>query len=766
LEGLFHLRYNPQWLPFVFCQLLLPFDLSPSSSFFALMKLIPLFVLLLICNGTFAQAYFLNGDAIAIGEDCYQLTTEATFQNGTVWYAEQISVGYFDIQFTMNFGDMDATGADGMCFVLQTVGTDAIGESGGGMGYLNFDNSFAIEFDTWQNTEYGDPPYDHIAMEQDGEINHNTPLGNIAAPVQMDAFDPNAEDGEDHVVRITCDQSTGEIAVYFDCELRLTATVNLVANVFDGGSNVYWGFTGATGGSFNMQTVCLSENIIATGPNVSICTGASTQLSVAGNANGTYLWTPSDFLDDPSSATPIANPPVTTTYTVEFSDLCGNQLTDSITVTVEDLEVSLPETSYLTCDEPLIFLTAVSNFFNNLNYLWSTTDGELGAGQGTENMAINTPGTYTISINYDSQCFAGDQTVVVGNYQFEVGTEVASLINCINETTTITASSGLPGSTFSWTTNDGNIVSGSNAAIITVDAPGTYTVQGYLNEFCSGGMSVEVIADFSTYTADAGADVTLNCYSDEINLEGISDGNNALINWTTADGNIINGNNDLNPLVNENGTYTLTVTQPASGCTTSDATEVTSDFAAPQLNIPLQDTLNCITPSIEIFGVSVIPSDGDYSFQWSTDNGEISSGGNTSSPTVAAEGEYSVVVSNVENGCVGSSEVNIVESDEFDIDLTQLRFPNIISPNTDGNNDLWQPFLANDREFDATQIFSDYVLKIFNRWGALIFESDANTRKWTDREIASGTYYYILLYSSGCGTGAAGEISGYVQVVK
>ena len=77
--------------------------------------------------------YFLNGTAAATGEDCYELTSAINAQTGSVWYADQVDLSQpLDLQFTINLGSFDFSGADGICFVMQTVGTDALGESGGG----------------------------------------------------------------------------------------------------------------------------------------------------------------------------------------------------------------------------------------------------------------------------------------------------------------------------------------------------------------------------------------------------------------------------------------------------------------------------------------------------------------------------------------------------------------------------------------------------------------------------------------------------------
>ena len=47
--------------------------------------------------------------------------------------------------------------------------------------------------------------------------------------------------------------------------------------------------------------------------------------------------------------------------------------------------------------------------------------------------------------------------------------------------------------------------------------------------------------------------------------------------WTTLDGNIISGADTLNPLVDSAGTYTLTVTNPDTECTSSDDVVVEED---------------------------------------------------------------------------------------------------------------------------------------------------------------------------------------------
>lgn len=647
------------------------------------MKHTYLVLLVFIVTSGSAQEYFLNGNAVFLGNDCYRLTSESTFQNGTVWYGEQIDIEQpFDIQFTMNFGTIDGNGADGICFVLQTVGTSAIGASGGGLGYLNFGTSLGIEFDTWQNGEYNDQGYDHIAIIKNGDINHNS-SNNIAGPVQADVFSQNIEDGEEHVVRITWNPVSQTISVYFDCVFRLSGQQDIINQIFGGENMVYWGFTAATGGSYNNQTVCLQENILSVGDEVTICSGMSTTLSAGSSLDGVYNWSPQDFLDNPNSATPTANPTESITYTVTFTDLCNNPVQATIDVNVVELEV--------------------------------THDGE-------------------------------------------------SLINCINELSDHSASINFNADVFySWELNGDPVSQGLNNDVFQTGQPGQYIVNANVDDVCFASAEFTVDADFSQYQADIISDGLLNCYSQEVELSASLNAEDASFQW------FYNGQNmNLNLseiMVGNPGTYTLQVTNVVSGCSTQDQLIVTENLDAPLVNIPLQDTLSCISNAVE-FSAIVVESDTDYSIVWSTTNGNIASGSTTLSPTVVSPGTYQLVVTNVLTGCQTSATTNIVEQELFNIDLSSLTFPNIFTPNDDSKNETWGPYLADYPEIRLSEITEKFELKIYNRWGNLLFESDNAGDLWNGGDHEPGVYYYHLQFLISCGDGASGNVEGIIHLTR
>jgi gliding motility-associated-like protein len=103
------------------------------------------------------------------------------------------------------------------------------------------------------------------------------------------------------------------------------------------------------------------------------------------------------------------------------------------------------------------------------------------------------------------------------------------------------------------------------------------------------------------------------------------------------------------------------------------------------------------------------------------------------------------------NGCISEKEITI---EVIPPPLPALYIPNAFTPNGDGLNDY---FLAEGKNIDT------FSVKIFNRWGELIFESDNIYRGWNGKTngktAPQGTYVYIIQYRGY-------EISGNSSVIN
>ncbi len=279
---------------------------------------------------TFAQFHF-NGSAKPLGDRCFQLTDAVNNKIGSIWDTTKIDLRQsFDANLDVFLGCKDGDGADGMVFGFQPVNT-SIGQPGEGMGFLGVSPSIGIEMDTYQNFNRFDPSFDHIAIIKNGDINHNTP-NTLAGPVSI-GVNGNVEDCMKHSLRVNWNAATKKLQVWFDCDLKLTYTGDIINDIFGGDPLVYWGFTAATGGLNNEHDVCFKFTTLIDKPSkANLCKGDTIKLQAYGGVS--YRWSPAAGLDNPNIATPTAKPDVTTTYVVTVTDRCGIEFTQDVALIV------------------------------------------------------------------------------------------------------------------------------------------------------------------------------------------------------------------------------------------------------------------------------------------------------------------------------------------------------------------------------------------------------------------------------------------------
>uniref|UniRef100_UPI0035C82D03 L-type lectin-domain containing protein n=1 Tax=Lacinutrix sp. TaxID=1937692 RepID=UPI0035C82D03 len=377
------------------------------------------------------------GNTIDLGNDCYQITSNANFQLGAVWYNNSIDLNAdFDIVFDANFGSNDANGADGIVFVLKTSPTPEIGASGGDLGYGGIFNSLAVEFDTWQNNDRNDPFNDHVALISNGNTNHA--LGtSLTSPVNASAVSGNIEDGISHEIKISWRAMTQEFRVIFDCNERIFYSNDIINTVFGGNSNVFFGFTGSTGGSTNLQTICfksisfVDEFLL---DNQNICSGETIN-SIDATYDGAtnYSWSPNTGVSDISIPNPIFSPTVNTTYTVEITDGCGEIITTSFDANITPTDDST-FTMLASCTGAVVNSVATPGGIYVFNPV--PTDGALiNPSNGTINNGV--PGTsYTVEYTTSGTCPSTSQfSVSIGLATDSTFTMSAS---CDGGTATIT----------------------------------------------------------------------------------------------------------------------------------------------------------------------------------------------------------------------------------------------------------------------------------------------------------------------------------------
>lgn len=159
----------------------------------------------------------------------------------------------FQFQITTppnTFGDEDGPGADGICFVVQTVSNTA-GGGGGDIGYGGIGKSLGIEYDTYDNGPgLSDFDGNHIGVDLNGNI----------ASVAVQNVPSRMNDGDlwNSWVDYNGDTQSLEVRLAKNSTVRPTAA-NLAYNVdlanVLGQPNAFVGFTSGTGAGMGLHDI-------------------------------------------------------------------------------------------------------------------------------------------------------------------------------------------------------------------------------------------------------------------------------------------------------------------------------------------------------------------------------------------------------------------------------------------------------------------------------------------------------------------------------
>lgn len=268
-------------------------------------------------------------------------------------------------------------------------------------------------------------------------------------------------------------------------------------------------------------------------------------------------------------------------YELIVEDLLYACFSASLQVEVTDLSyepiVEIAPTAQLNCNtESTLVDGSASESRPSIQYHWFDANGLL----SITNEAVYTVeegGWYYLEVlDTLTGCQARDSSFVEEDRLYpEVQIELPGILNCYDSTLTLNGGNSSNGPDFDlqWTSNNGHFLSGENSTSPIIDAPGWY-ILNIQNEFnhCLTQDSVLVAQNMELPLVSAGGDQDLDCVQREINLDGSasSTGPNIRYHWTDETGNPLAGADLLHPLVNQEGTYYLTVTNLENGCAAID----------------------------------------------------------------------------------------------------------------------------------------------------------------------------------------------------
>ena len=388
--------------------------------------------------------------------------------------------------------------------------------------------------------------------------------------------------------------------------------------------------------------------------------------------NPSYNWSTSDGVILNNGTT--LNPEISTSgnyiLTIENMDN-GCVSIDSVFVDSPDctplVAINVPDT--LTCLVTQVTIDgSLSSSWNSIQYEWTTNDGNIIGLENTPTITVDQAGNYTLTITdtlTNSSAFSTVEVIILNDYPTVVAGDPDTL-NCLVDELNLDGSGSSNGSEFSynWTTTNGNILSGEDGLTPLINQAGLYELEITNNQNgCASTAAVVIEIDTLAPIVNIVNSGLLTCTDTVLVLDGngSSQGNQYNYLWTSSlGGNILSGNTTLAPMIDAVVNYNLNVTNTSNFCSANSSIIVGENVDLPNISIAPIAMLNCQVSETQI-DASASSSGLDFSYQWTTIDGNIMSGATTLMPQIDDGGTYELSILDNQNGCSISSEVTVIQ---------------------------------------------------------------------------------------------------------
>lgn len=472
--------------------------------------------------------------------------------------------------------------------------------------------------------------------------------------------------------------------------------------------------------------------IVNAGSDVTICPSTPAQLLATGAS--TYQWSPNVALTQTNIAGPSASPSTNTTYVVVGTSVAGCTASDTVVVNVFASAQANAGIDTAICSGD----TAQLNGTGGVAYSWSPTSAMIGANTATPkvNPALTT--TYTLTVTSADNCTATDNVVITVNPLPVVDAGVDQTI-CQGTTVALNATGAL---NYLWNA-DATLTSTNVSNPIAMTAyTHTYFVTGTDNIGCSNmdSVVVNVIEPFAVIVSPN----TEVCYGEQVQLS--ADGG---VSYEWSPSTALDNPYVATPYASPTQSTTYTVVASDGVCFQDIATVEVTVNPLPQAYAG-EDVIILAGETVVLTGTG---SGNTYS--WTPAEGLSCSDCANPEANPNQTTTYVFTISN-DDGCRQSDTIVIMVGCKDDI----VFIPNAFSPNGDAVNDV---FYVRSKGLQSIDF-----LRVFDRWGNLIFESKDVNVGWDGtykgKMLAPGTYVYYL--QATCSNGQAIMTQGNVALIR
>ncbi len=432
-------------------------------------------------------------------------------------------------------------------------------------------------------------------------------------------------------------------------------------------------------------------------------------------------------------------------FDVEDCDPCDN---------LPDVDISFDG---VACVDSLLAFAANTSA-NLQSFSWTFSDGTTSLAENPT-LTFTTPGTYSVSFEgTDAQgcVYEAELAFLIQdcdpNCQGVINIVLDGEI-CQEEPGTLSLDTDLTIMSYSWQINNEPPVTTSSVEV-SLEEPGTYffTVEVVADDGCvyQDDLFLSIDDCFDPCENTPPVDLIVDgflCVGELIAVVLDTEAQIVEVEWMVNMGDIQN-TDIFSFIATEAGTYTIDFTgMDANGCEYVESISFDVENCVPgcdaNINIILDGEICQPIPATlsAESNVTIV----DYSWQI---NGEAPVNSPTVEVSLLEPGTYTFVLTAVTiDDCVYEETLALVIDECEPFEVCNLGLPNAFSPNDDGFNDQFTAF------FDCPPL--EYQMRIFDRWGELVFETDDVSQGWDgdfrSEPMQTGVYIWVVDYTNNAG---------------
>ena len=343
---------------------------------------------------------------------------------------------------------------------------------------------------------------------------------------------------------------------------------------------------------------------------------------------------------------------------------CTATLAAEVLANLEDPIVAIPPAEVLNCKIQSVMLTAQTE--QDSNYIFQWLDPQGNTVSTNSEIEVEESGEYQLVVTNTANGCSGQALTVVEeniNEPEAIIDDLAPLgLSCTQSSVFLDGNASTPFGNvqFNWYDPAGNLVSEESTYEAT--SAGNYIlIITDLTTFCESQINTIVNQDEALPVAEIAPPDILTCNVNEVLLDASNSdiGSEFDYLWDIPNGaNNFDDSDILNPTTSSPGIYTLTVLNTNTGCENEISIEVPSDFVEPIAQANAAGELDCVTAEVQLNadGSSEGPQ---YMQSWIIDGQTLN---NFDFVTVQNPGTYTLLITDLFNGCTSEALVNVTEN--------------------------------------------------------------------------------------------------------